>query len=288
MAEVDLHIHTVYSDGTYTPRQVVELAKKLNLVGISVTDHDSVKGVDEALEAGRIMGVEVVPGVEISSEVGEDEIHILGYYLDWKRKDFLSRLDFFQQVRSERNDRLLRRLKQLGMEIKFEEVAELAPKGVISRLHIARCMVKRGYVTSIDEAFEEWLNPGKPAYVERMKVSPFEVIDLILNTDGIPVFAHPFLSKRDDLIPEMVDTGLMGIEVYHSSHDQAATEHYMKIAKKYGLLITGGSDCHGKAKGEVLMGKVHVPDSVLRELKKAHNKMLKKDKLDRGINRSKS
>jgi len=288
MAEVDLHIHTVYSDGTYTPRQVVELAKKLNLVGISITDHDSVKGVDEALEAGRIMGVEVVPGVEISSEVGEDEIHILGYYLDWKRKDFLSRLDFFQQVRSERNDRLLRRLKQLGMEIKFEEVAELAPKGVISRLHIARCMVKRGYVTSIDEAFEEWLNPGKPAYVERMKVSPFEVIDLILNTDGIPVFAHPFLSKRDDLIPEMVDTGLMGIEVYHSAHNQAATEHYMKIAKKYGLLITGGSDCHGKAKGEVLMGKVHVPDSVLRELKKAHNKMLKKDKLDRGINRSKS
>jgi len=256
MAEVDLHIHTVYSDGTYTPRQVVELAKKLNLVGISITDHDSVKGVDEALEAGKIMGVEVVPGVEISSEVGEDEIHILGYYLDWKRKDFLSRLDFFQQVRSERNDRLLKRLKQLGMEIKFEEVAELAPKGVIGRLHIARCI--------------------KPAYVERMKVSPFEVIDLILNTDGIPVFAHPFLSKRDDLIPKMVDTGLMGIEVYHSAHDQAATEHYMKIAKKYGLLITGGSDCHGEAKSEVLMGKVHVPDSVLLELKKAHNKMLKK------------
>lgn len=286
MAKVDLHIHTVYSDGTYTPYQAVQLAKKLGLVGISITDHDSVAGIEEALEAGKIIGLEVVPGIEISSDVGEDEIHILGYYLDWKREGFLSRLDFFQQDRVERNEKLLKRLKQLGMEIKFEEVAKIAPKGIISRLHIARCMVKKGYVASIDEAFEDWLNPGKPAYIERVRVSPFEVIDLILNVNGIPVLAHPFLSRRDDLIPRMIDAGLMGIEVYHSSHDTATTKHYIEIAHRYGLLITGGSDCHGEAKGELLMGKVCVPDSILWELKKAHNRLLEREKVLRNTNKS--
>jgi len=278
MDEIDLHIHTVYSDGTYTPAEAVHKAKEIGLVAISITDHDSVKGIDEAIEAGREAGIEVVPGVEMSSDVDKDEIHILGYYLNWRRREFLSKLDFFQKIRMERNERLLRRLKQLGMEVSFDEVSQLAPKGVISRLHIARCMVKKGYVSSIDEAFESWLNPGKPAYVERFRVSPFEVISLILETEGIPVFAHPFLSKRDDLIPKMVEAGLMGIEVYHSAHDESTVEHYKRVARKFGLLITGGSDCHGEAKGELLMGKVHVPLSILWELKKARDKIARKIK----------
>lgn len=273
MSEIDLHIHTVFSDGTYTPQQVVHLAKEIGLTAISITDHDSVKGIEEALEAGKDFGVEVVPGVEVSSDVGQDEIHILGYYLDWKRKEFLEKLRFFQKTRMERNDKLLNRLKELGMEIELSEVSRLAPKGVISRLHIARCMVRKKYVASIDEAFEEWLNPGKPAYVERVRVSPFEVIALILDAEGIPVFAHPFLSRRDDLIPRMVDAGLMGIEVYHPAHDEAIVEHYKEIARRFDLLITGGSDCHGEAKGEVLMGKIKVPASILDNLKKARSKV---------------
>jgi len=276
LAGVDLHIHTVYSDGTYTPEQVIQLAKKLGLVAVSITDHDSVEGIEEALKAGEKIGVEVIPGVEMSTDVGQDEIHILGYYLNWKQKEFLSKLESFQQARIKRNDKLLKRLKKLGMEINPRELDRLAPKGVISRLHIARSMVERGYVNSIDEAFEKWLNPGKPAYVERLRVSPFEIIALILEVGGIPVLAHPFLSRRDDLIPRLIDAGLKGIEVYHSTHDLAITRHYMEIARRYDLIITGGSDCHGEAKGEVLMGKVDVPESVLLELKRVRSKSLEK------------
>jgi len=276
LAGVDLHIHTVYSDGTFTPEEVVKLAKEKGLIAISITDHDSVAGIEEALKAGERWELEVVPGVEMSTDVGEDEIHILGYYLDWKHKEFLDKLDFLQEVRIKRNEKLLKRLKELGMWIDPRELDRLAPKGVVSRLHIARCMVEKGYVRSIDEAFEEWLNPGKPAYIERIKISPFEVIGLILEAGGIPVLAHPFLSRRDDLIPRLVEAGLEGIEAYHSTHDVKITRHYIEIAHKYDLIVTGGSDCHGEAKDEVLIGKVYVPETVLRELKKFKEKKLER------------
>ncbi len=275
MQKIDLHIHTVYSDGTYTPTKVVKKAKELGLAAISITDHDSVSGVGEAIRAGEKLGVEVVPGIEMSSDAGEDEIHILGYYLNWKDKIFLAQLQIFQKDRAKRNQRLLKRLEDLGMKLDHQEIKNMAPRGVVSRLHIARLMVKNGYVSSIEEAFEEWLNAGKPAHIKRMKVSPFEVIQLILKVGGIPVFAHPYLSKRDDLIPEMVKRGLMGIEVYQSVHNEQAVTHYRKIAEEYHLLVTGGSDCHGEGKGEILMGTVDVPASILEKLKKAKG-MVKK------------
>ena len=275
LSKIDLHIHTVYSDGTYTPREVVYKAKKLGLIAISITDHDSVDGLDEALKVGRECGVEVVPGIEMSTDVGEDEIHILGYYLDWKKEELLSQLKIFQQARIQRNEKLFKRLNDLGMRINHRETARLAPRGVVSRLHIARLMVMKGYVSSIGEAFEDWLNPGKPAYVKKMEVSPFKVIQLLLEAEGIPVLAHPYLSKRDDLIPELIKAGLKGLEVYHSSHNVATTQHYLKLAKFYNLVITGGSDCHGKAKDKVLMGTVNVPKQVLDNLKKAHRKLVK-------------
>lgn len=269
MPNIDLHIHTIYSDGTWTPQEVVSRAKKLNLAAISITDHDSVAGLEEAIARGEKLGIEVVPGIEMSTDVGEDEIHILGYYLDWKEKKFLARLEKFQAARAKRNRKLIKNLKELGMEINHGELKGLSGRGVISRLHIARLMVRKGYVSSIGNAFERWLNPGKPAYVKKMNVSPFQIIELILKTGGVPVFAHPFLSKRDDLIPHLVKAGLKGIEVYHSAHDSRVTQYYQKVAQKYHLLITGGSDCHGEAKDKVLMGKVKVPVSVLRVLKKA-------------------
>ena len=276
MPEVDLHIHTVFSDGTCTPQEVVWLAKKIGLVAISITDHDSVKGIEKAQKAGRKINLEVVPGVEMGSDVGQDEVHILGYYLDWKQKEFLSRLKFFQGTRMERNERLLHRLKQLGMQITFDELTQLASKEVIGKLHIARCMLEKKYINSIGEAFEKWLNPGKPAHIKRPKISPFEIIDLIREAEGIPVFAHPFLSKRDDLIPKMVDAGLMGIEVYHPVHSPATVKKYKEIAKKFNLLITGGSDCHGKAKGDSLIGTLNIPVSYLGDLKKARDKIAQK------------
>lgn len=275
MQKIDLHIHTVYSDGTFTPTEVVKKAKELGLTAVSITDHDSVSGVEEAIRAGEKIGVEVVPGIEMSSNIGEDEIHILGYYLNWKDKTFLAQLQLFQEDRAKRNQKLLKRLEKLGMKLDYQEIKNIAPRGVVSRLHIARLMVKNGYVSSIGEAFEEWLNAGKPAYIGRMKVSPFEVIQLILKVDGIPVLAHPYLSKRDDLIPEMVKRGLMGIEVYQSVHNEQTVAHYRKIAEEYHLLITGGSDCHGKGKGKILMGTVDIPSSILDELKKAKGRIEK-------------
>jgi len=273
LPRIDLHIHTIFSDGTYTPEEAVLQAKKLRLVAISITDHDSVAGLDRALAAGKGMGIEVVPGVEMSSDVGEDEIHILGYFLDWKKGDFLRQLERFQAARANRNQKLLKKLDGLGMGVDYREVRKLAPRGVISRLHIARLMVEKGYVSSIGDAFEQWLNPGRPAYVQKMKVSPFDIIGLLLEAEAIPVFAHPFLSHRDDLIPALIKAGLKGIEVYHSAHNPRVVAHYKRIAQKQHLLITGGSDCHGEAKDKVLMGKVRVPEALLIGLKKAKEKM---------------
>lgn len=273
MPRIDLHIHTIFSDGTYTPEEAVFQAKKLGLVAISITDHDSVAGLASALVAGKRLGIEVVPGVEMSTDVGEDEIHILGYLLNWKKEDFLRQLEKFQAARANRNQKLLKKLDDLGMRVDYREVRKLAPRGVISRLHIARLMVEKGYVRSIGDAFEQWLNPGKPAYVQKMKVPPFEIIELLLKAEAIPVLAHPFLSHRDDLIPHLVKAGLKGIEVYHSAHNPQMVAHYKRIAQKHHLLITGGSDCHGEAKDKVLMGKVRVPETLLIDLKKAKEKI---------------
>jgi len=273
LPRIDLHIHTIFSDGTYTPEEAVFRAKKLGLVAISITDHDSVAGLASALVAGKRLGIEVVPGVEMSTDVGEDEIHILGYLLNWKKEDFLRQLEKFQAARANRNQKLLKKLDDLGMRVDYREVRKLAPRGVISRLHIARLMVEKGYVRSIGDAFEQWLNPGKPAYVQKMKVPPFEIIELLLKAEAIPVLAHPFLSHRDDLIPHLVKAGLKGIEVYHSAHNPQMVAHYKRIAQKHHLLITGGSDCHGEAKDKVLMGKVRVPETVLIDLKKAKEKI---------------
>lgn len=273
MPGIDLHIHTIFSDGTYTPEEAVFQAKKLGLVAISITDHDSVAGLGSALVAGKSLGIEIVPGVEMSTDVGEDEIHILGYFLNWKKEDFLRQLEKFQAARANRNQKLLKKLDDLGMRVDYREVRKLAPHGVISRLHIARLMVEKGYVRSIGGAFEQWLNPGKPAYVRKMKVPPFKIIELLLKAEAIPVLAHPFLSHRDDLIADLVKAGLKGIEVYHSAHNPQVVAHYQRIAQKYHLLITGGSDCHGEAKDKVLMGKVRVPETLLIDLKKAKEKI---------------
>ncbi|MEA1965403.1 MAG: PHP domain-containing protein [Candidatus Aerophobetes bacterium] len=274
MERIDLHLHSIYSDGTFTPEEIVYKAKELKLKAISITDHDSVSGIEEELEVGKKLKVEIIPGIEMSTDVGDDEIHILGYYIDWKDKKFLTQLKVFQESRAKRNKKLVERLKELGMPINHNELKGLASKGgVISRLHIARLMKEEGYASSIGEAFEKWLNPGRTAHVKRMKVSPFEIIQSILEIGGIPVFAHPYLSKRDDLIPDFVKAGLKGIEVYHSAHDAQAEEHYRKIAQKHHLLITGGSDCHGRAKDKVLMGTVNVPHLLLKDLKKAKEKL---------------
>jgi len=260
-------VHTVYSDGACTPEEVVQAARKQGLIAISITDHDSVGGVAEAQRAGQRLGVEVIPGVEMSTDVGRDEFHILGYYVDVGHPEFRAELARFQEYRRERNQQLVVQLGELGMPIAWGELEEIAPRGFVGRLHIARVMEAHGYVGSIGEAFEEWLNPGQPAHVEKVPVSPFAMVRLLRAFSGVPVIAHPALSQRDDLIPSLVEAGLEGIEVYHRAHDRAAVRHYRRLAQDYDLVMTGGTDCHGLGGAGPKLGTVEVPDGVLPRLK---------------------
>jgi len=267
---VDLHIHTYFSDGTFSPKEVVEKAAELGLSAIAITDHDCVEGISAALEAGKIYGIEVVPGVELTSEADGAEVHFLGLFIDWHDANFLNLLEKLRQERISRTQKMIEKLENMGFSISFDEVLHLAGKGSMGRTHLAQAMLRQGYVSSVQEAFEKYVGYGKPAYVSKKRLTPEEAINAILKVGGVPILAHPGLFKKDELIGKFVDTGLMGIEVFHSDHSKADEEHYKKIAQEYGLLISGGSDCHGLAKGEVLMGKIRVDYKFLEDIRNAH------------------
>jgi predicted metal-dependent phosphoesterase TrpH len=276
MEIIDLHVHTTASDGSLTPREVVRRAKALGLKAIAVTDHDTVAGVEEALEEGILCGLEVIPGIEISVDVTKGTCHLLGYFIDYKDKDLLKRLLFIQRAREERNLKMLQKLKALGIDLTLEEVKAQAKDGQICRPHFALAMIKKGYVSSVDEAFERFLKKGGPAYVEKFRLSPEEAIRMILQSKGIPVLAHPFtleLEKEEfeTFLKELKQHGLKGIEAYYPDHTLEQTEFYERLGKKYGLLITGGTDFHGPPREEIELGKgrgnLSIPYELLLKLK---------------------
>jgi predicted metal-dependent phosphoesterase TrpH len=276
MEIIDLHVHTTASDGSLTPREVVRRAKALGLKAIAVTDHDTVAGVEEALEEGILCGLEVIPGIEISVDVTKGTCHLLGYFIDYEDKDLLKRLLFIQRAREERNLKMLQKLKALGIDLTLEEVKAQAKDGQICRPHFALAMIKKGYVSSVDEAFERFLKKGGPAYVEKFRLSPEEAIRMILQSKGIPVLAHPFtleLEKEEfeTFLKELKQHGLKGIEAYYPDHTLEQTEFYERLGKKYGLLITGGTDFHGPPREEIELGKgrgnLSIPYELLLKLK---------------------
>jgi hypothetical protein len=260
----DLHIHTKTSDGRITSEEAVFLAHQSRLAAISIADHDTVDGIRAALELGKRYGIEVIPGVELSSEIKGIELHFLGYFIDWRDKWFRNKLSELQEARRDRAKKIIEKLRGLGIEISYEVILSSAGK-VLGRPHIARLMLERGYVKSIDEAFDNYLGLGRPAHVKKFPLSPKEAIKMIRKLGGIPVLAHPIFARADDMLPDLIGMGLMGIEVYHGKHDAQATEHYKQLAKKYGLLITGGSGAHGL---EIPVGKVRIPYSLVEQLKK--------------------
>ncbi len=268
MKYADLHVHTCISDGSFTPAEVVNQAISANLSAIAITDHDSVDAVDEAVrEAGD--KIEIIPGVELTAEMDGNEIHILGYFIDWRDAKFRQELESLQKVRLERARKIVEKLKQLGMEINYEELLKFSGRGSVGRLHIARMMKSSGYVSSIREAFWRFLGEGKPACVGKFRLSPRQAMELIRNVGGLAVLAHPYLLNHDEWISQFADDGLDGIEVYYSIQNPQITGHYERLALKNELLMTGGSDCHGQAKGRVLLGKVKIPYSLVEKLKKA-------------------
>jgi predicted metal-dependent phosphoesterase TrpH len=265
----DLHLHTNFSDGTYTPEELVAQAAKNNLAAIALTDHDTVEGCERAAIACKAGEIEFIPGAELTAEQNDNEIHILGYFLDTHNKKLLEEIAKFQAVRQQRIHEMVARLNALNVPLKVEDVIALANCRSPGRPHVARALVKAGFVGSLDEAFERFLKKHRPAFVPKAKISSQVAIELIHQANGLAVMAHPGLNRTDEVIPDLVDAGLDGIECFHTKHSTAVSEHYLEIADKYNLLVTGGSDCHGMSKGKPLIGTVKLPYRQVEKLKEA-------------------
>jgi len=265
----DLHIHTTFSDGTFSSEEIVRLAKKAGLKTISITDHDTVDGIEPGIKEGEKLGVEVIPGIEFTTEVPEAEIHILGYYIDYKLPQLKEILKKIQEDRISRIYKIVEKLDKLGVRLNSQRVFEIAGHGSAGRPHVARALIEAGHVRSIRQAFDKYLNYGAPAYVAHFRLTPEEAIKLILEAKGIPVLAHPAVSNFDSIIPDLLAAGLKGIEVYYSGHSREDKKHYLGLARKYNLLVTGGSDFHGLANyREVELGETTIPDELVDELAK--------------------
>ena len=256
---IDLHVHTTASDGTLTPAETVRLAADSGLKAVAITDHDTVDGIAEAVAAGGEAGIEVVPGVEISVDFG-GEMHILGYYIDPQNRHLQQALRRLRGYRDMRNPRIIEKLQGMGFDISLAEVSAMAPREVIGRPHFAAVMKQKGYVRDNEQAFELYLGAGKPAYVKKERLTPREGIALIAAAGGIPVLAHPkYLSANrgpnlEGMVEELMKYGLKGIEVFYTSHTPEDTERLYRLARKKGILATGGTDFHGANKPKTKIG----------------------------------
>lgn len=274
---IDLHTHTTHSDGTFTPRALVELGARIGLSALAITDHDSVGGVAEALTAGRDLGVEVLPGVEINLEHGQVTLDLLGYFPGAPPGGELERtLVELRRYRDVRNAQILERLRELGYPVSTEELAAIAGGGAAGRPHIGEAMRRRGYVQSITEAFQRFLRRGAPAWVDRRRLSLSEAVRLIRGADGLAVIAHPGIIRADEeglarIVRDARRCGVSGLECYYPTHDDAMVARALALADLNDLVPTGGSDFHGETKPDIRLGQADgrrpVPYSVLAGLK---------------------
>jgi predicted metal-dependent phosphoesterase TrpH len=261
VSQVDLHLHSTASDGKYKPAELITKAVELGLKVISLTDHDSVEGIVPAIKAAKAFpDLTFIPGVEISTDLPDGEAHILGYFIDYTDPEFKKELEKFRDSRTGRGRRMVEKLGELGIKIDWARVQEIAGDGAIGRPHVAQAMLEKGYIKTFEEAFDKYIGHGGPAYVEREKMTPQEAVKLILRAKGIPVLAHPFTIKDSAaMVKSLKAAGLMGIEAYYKDNTPAVTQATLKLAKKYGLIATGGTDYHGISANEVMMGGTKVP-----------------------------
>lgn len=279
---VDLHVHTTASDGSMSPGQVVELAASLCLKTIAISDHDTVKGISEALAYGVQLGIEIIPAIELSSKYNSRDVHILGYFIAYRSEKLKSYLRILREARVERAQNIVKCLRGQGLDITFEDVLEIAGTASVGRPHIARALLAKNYVSNIGKAFGMYLKRGAPCFIEKFVYPTEKAISIVHEAGGLAVFAHPGLAKQDECIPEFVKMGLDGIEAYHAEHAPEQIEHYLKLAKKYGLIVTGGSDDHGPVSTNGLrLGSVNIPDEIVDGLKEAIRR--KGEKAKRGF-----
>ena len=278
-AYVDLHIHSTASDGTLSPKEIIETAEKAGLRAIAIADHDTVEGSVEALQYQDSSSVEILPAIEISASVEYGAMHILGYLMRLGDASLRRVVGVVQEGRVNRNQQIIKRLQDLGFDISYDEVSEASGGGQIGRPHFAQVLVNKGFVQNIDEAFIKFLRKGRPAYVERYRLMPVEAMQTILQAGGVPVLAHPFTLNAktegdlDRIVAGLKQAGLKGLEAYYPAHGPVRTDQYERLAHRHGLLVTGGSDFHGALKPDIHIGfgrgDLRIPYRLVEELKQS-------------------
>lgn len=275
MKYIDLHTHSLCSDGTMTPAEVVRAAKAAGLAAIALSDHDTVAGVREAMAEGERIGVEVVPAIELSAQ-SETETHILGYFIDIENEALLEKMEYIKQVRVRRQENVCRNLRALGFDVMMDEVRQIAGSDVLCRAHFAKIMVQKGYVSSVKEAFSQYLASGKPAYSGTQALTDTEAVRLIKDAGGLAFVAHLHQTKRtlDDLesfLLRLKDAGLDGVEGYYTEYTPEMERDYRALAKRLGLMLSGGSDFHADNKPHISIGRglgeLYIPYVILEKMK---------------------
>ncbi len=281
MRAIDLHTHSMCSDGTYAVRELIDYANEKELAAIALTDHDTVEGLDEAISYSKdkYPNMEVVPGIEFSTVNDGKDVHIVGLYIDHHNEKFVRRLNAFIDSRTQRNIKMCEKLtKEAGIPINYEELVENNKGAVITRAHYAKYMVDNGYATSNAEVFDRYIGDNCPYYVPREKIYPEQAVECILEAGGVPVLAHPVLYHMSDerlekLIRKLKDAGLLGIEAIYSTYTAGDERHIKELADKYELLVSGGSDFHGANKPKidlgVGLGRLFLPEELLEPIRKA-------------------
>ena len=289
MQAIDLHVHSNRSDGTFSPRQLVDYAMEKGLKAFALTDHDCIDGLEEAIqyadtlkkkaEEGQSLQVpEVIPGIEFSTEYQEQDVHILGLYIHYQEASFQKQLKAFVDSRISRNQKMCRLLTDTGLSVTYEDLLAEFPDAVITRAHYAKYMLNHGYINSMAEAFERYIGDRCPCYVPREKITPVQAVELVLKAGGVPVLAPPLLyhmsdSRLDALISQLTEAGLLGLEAIYSTYTAAEERQMRRLAAKYGLLISGGSDFHGENKPGLDLGtgygRLFIPCSLLDDIRNA-------------------
>lgn len=286
MGMIDLHVHSIYSDGSMTPKELVDYAVQKGLRAMALTDHDTIDGIDEIMEYAKDKPIEIIPGIEYSTEYHERDVHIVGLFIDYKAPVFLDYLARFKQSRTDRNYKLCENLRSADIDITYEALLRAFPNAVITRAHYAKFLLDKGYVKSRNEAFERYLGDHTPYFVHREKITPKEVIDVTRRAGGIPVLAHPTLyglgkEQLELLVKRLKAAGLMAIETFYSTYTPLEEKKMKRIAERYGLLESGGSDFHGENKPGLDLatgyGRLYVHEEVLDKMKEVlHKKTLHK------------
>lgn len=262
---VDLHVHTTASDGSLTPFQVIEKASEIGLKAIAITDHDTVSGIAEGIKAAHEFKIKFVSGVELSCDFNGHEVHILGYFLNYRDPFLQNKLNVLQKERHERALKIIDKIAKLGFYVSYEKVKEHVSGSSVGRVHIAQALIECGYFNNIQQVFESLLGRNCPGYVSRKKLVPSEAINILKRVKGVPVLAHPGFLPGMDVVEDVIKQGIVGLEVHYPAHEPHTVQQLLQLAKKHNLVITGGSDFHGEHKGPYL-GQSVVDVKVVEEL----------------------